>query len=529
MNRSAKALYFVYLIGLVSIIAGITLLKGGAFIDRHEGDTLHLAEIVLRMAGGQWPHIDFVTPLGIAGFFPIVGFVWAGFGIGQAILLGQVAFATAIIPMLWWASVSRLPKWLCYVFGAITLIMILALVHGETGPQVSLSMHYNRWSWALAFIAIVIAALEPRGNGSQVADGLVLGLATAFLILCKITYGVAFAPALVVALLIRGQMRALITGLICVALCLLAVTIFAGLGFWQAYIGDLLLVSGSDIRPRAGLGWTDLVLAPAFFLGNTMLLAAVYLLRKGENPALGLILVLLAPGFIYVTFQNYGNDPKWLAVLAVLVLAGQPSRALGGVGLVVASLIAPSFLNMAFSPVRHLKLPSEGFVAIFEDAPHNDLETISGRTYTVHTQERMVFEGADFAYLNELAEHDEPPIWRGIEVATCLQQTGLIGTSQAMASDLDAVGYGKDVSVFVADTFSAGFWMFGETTPLKGGAPWYYGGLSGFDAADYLLVPSCPSSPRAFRAILRDLQSIEDELEERRRTELYTLYQIPKK
>ena len=114
-------------------------------------------------------------------------------------------------------------------------------------------------------------------------------------------------------------------------------------------------------------------------------------------------------------------------------------------------------------------------------------------------------------------------------MATCLQQTGLIGTSQAMASDLDAVGYGKDVSVFVADTFSAGFWMFGETTPLKGGAPWYYGGLSGFDAADYLLVPSCPSSPRAFRAILRDLQSIEDELEERRRTELYTLYQIPKK
>jgi len=61
----------LFLMSLVGGIAAISLLKGGLYVDRHEGDTLHLAEIVLRMSQGEWPHLDFVTPLGLMAFAPI--------------------------------------------------------------------------------------------------------------------------------------------------------------------------------------------------------------------------------------------------------------------------------------------------------------------------------------------------------------------------------------------------------------------------------------------------------------------------
>ncbi len=527
MTRSEKAVFLVYLMGLVAAIATVTLLKGALYIDRHEGDTLHLAEIILRMAQGQWPHIDFVTPLGIMAFAPISFFVAQGHGVGQSILLGQIAFAAAVIPAIWWVAGTRFHSWLAYAYGTGLIIMSLAMIHGQADPHISMSMHYNRWGWVVAFLAIPLAVLGPRARPAQVVDGVIVGLAISFLILCKATYAVAFAPVLMVALIARQQMRALTTGAICVGICMIAITIVAGTGFWPAYIGDLLQVSSSDIRPRAGLGWTDLVLAPAYLLGNAMVLCAVYLLRKGENPTLGLLLVLLMPGFVYVTYQNYGNDPKWLALLAVLLLAGQPSRALSAIALVSASLIAPSFLNMAISPLRHLKLPVSGFTSTFDEAPHDDFFTMSGRVFTVNTQARMRFESAEFASLNDLAEFDEPPVWRGAQLPTCLQQTGLIGAMRAIAQDLDAQGLGEGKTIFTADTFG-GFWMFGASAPLIGGAPWYYGGLSGYEAADYLLVPTCPSSPRAFRAILKELAPVEDGMRQIRATELYTLYEVPK-
>lgn len=525
MSNREKAAFGLFLIGLVAAISAVSLLKGGLYIDSHEGDALHLVEIVLRMSQGQWPHLDFVTPLGILAFAPISFFVDRGFGIGQSIILGQIGFAAVILPMIWWAATSRLQTGLAYGFGIATVVMVLALIHGQDNPTVSVSMHYNRWSWAAAFLAITVAALEPRGRGSQSVDGIIMGFALSFLILCKVTFAVALAPGVVLALVLRGQRLAMLVGLICVAISCVTVTIAAGTGFWPAYIGDLLQVSSSNIRPHAGLEWTKLILAPGFAVGNIMVLAAVYLLRKGENLDLGLILVLLAPGFVYVTFQNFGNDPKWLAFVAILLASCAQSRVMSSIALVCAALIAPSFLNMAVSPLRHLKMPTDGFAATFEQSPHDDFLTTSGRIYTVHTQQRTEFESPEFASLNELAEYDEQPVWRGVELPTCQQQTGMIGVIQAMAKDLDSQQLGQGKRIFTADTIGA-LWLFGASEPLPGGAPWYYGGLSGFEAADYLLVPTCPASARAFRAILKELSPIEDSLDEIRATELYTLYQI---
>ena len=52
--------------------------KGGLYLTNFEGDALHLADIVLRMAMGQGAHADFMTPLGSLAFWPFVPFQRSG-------------------------------------------------------------------------------------------------------------------------------------------------------------------------------------------------------------------------------------------------------------------------------------------------------------------------------------------------------------------------------------------------------------------------------------------------------------------
>jgi len=63
MDKAGSRLFLGFLLGLVALMGGLALAKGGLYVDRHEGDTLHLTEIVLRMAGGEWPHLDHMSAI----------------------------------------------------------------------------------------------------------------------------------------------------------------------------------------------------------------------------------------------------------------------------------------------------------------------------------------------------------------------------------------------------------------------------------------------------------------------------------
>ena len=70
---------------VVAVLGGFALAKGAFLVGKHEGDTLHLVDMVLRMGlAGQVPHLDFMTPIGIGATWPIAAFVAAGFGVGHA-------------------------------------------------------------------------------------------------------------------------------------------------------------------------------------------------------------------------------------------------------------------------------------------------------------------------------------------------------------------------------------------------------------------------------------------------------------
>ena len=77
----------------------------------------------------------------------------------------------------------------------------------------------------------------------------------------------------------------------------------------------------------------------------------------------------------------------------------------------------------------------------------------------------------------------------------------------------------------VADAFSS-YWLFADIEPLRGGTPWYYSGLPGYENAEYLMVPICPSVHDARRQILNLVEERGSVLEEVSRGDQIILFRI---
>ncbi len=535
MQRQNAVILAGVLISLMIVLVGASLAPGAFFVGKHEGDMFHLLQVLFRMEHGQLPHEDFVTPIGVLAFAPIVVFLKAGFGVGKAFLLGQALVAVAFFPAVWWVSASRFRGgWAC-LFGAGVMVLLLALVHGTVEPSISPSMHYNRWAWAAAFLALAAAILPGQGRAHALADGIVIGLALSVMALTKVTFFAAFAVPILVALVGRGTLRtgvwAVLTGLVVIA----GVTLMMGPAYWTGYLSDLLVVSGSIVRPQPGMSLKDVISAPSHLVGTAVLILSVVLLRQAERGLEGLVLLLLVPGFLYVTWQNSGNDPQWLALLGMLLWMLRPTReihnAIGwdmqkGVGMAALAalvLAAPSFINMAWSPFRHLNVNPAGYAAVLPDQPrHADLRVATLRNHRADAKIPLDGAGSMLAR-DDVPARVEATTFMGEELANCTLGLGMAHWFATIAADLKSSGLVDGQSMFTTDVLSS-FWLFGASDPLPGGAPWYYGGLSGFENADLVLVPLCPISAKLRKVMLADIAATDTLLAEVRRTELYILY-----
>ncbi len=538
MSRQNPAFLGGFLVMVLAVLAAATLAKGGFYIGKHEGDTLHVLQIVLREAAGQWPHLDFQTPIGVLATAPIALFVWLGFGSGMSMLLAQILVAVLALPAIWWVAASRFRGALAHVFGVLVLVLILALVHGQTERAVSNSMHYNRWAWAAAFIAIACAMLKPReGFKAPAADGVVIGTALAFMALVKVTYFGAFVLPIAVALAGRQAWRTMAVSVLTGLAIAAGLTLLAGPAFWLAYLRDLLTVMASDVRPQPGLPFASVVGAPAYMGGSLAALAGVVLLRQSGAKREGLVLLLLVPGFFYVTYQNYGNDPQWLWLLGLLLLTLRPSRehyagpgwevkqALLVVGAVALAFAMPSAVNLAYSPFRHLSRDIEDYVPLLPGVEaHQDLYADNLRIMRVDASVALDIEGQPYAAYHNPDLRPDLTEFRGETWPVCTIDLGVIAFFDAISKDLKASGLVDGKTLFPADILSS-FWLFGASEPLPGASPWYYGGLPGWEAADYLLVPLCPLSPKVRKLVLEEVTESGTPLTEVRRNDLYVLYE----
>lgn len=466
------------IVAAIAVLAGFALGAGGFWVAKHETDTLHLIDITLRRAAGELPHLDYMTPLGVLAFEPFALLHRAGVELGASFLWGQVLVAILLAPAAWWVAVRRLTTPVAIGFSLTVVLLAGAMVFGGTDPKLSLSMHYNRWAWALAFLPLLVAAL-PAERESAPSEGVIVGLAMVALALIKATYFLAFAPAVVAGLLLRGMARTLVVALATGVLALAGLSLCYGVSIWPAYVGDLLAVMGSDVRaaPAGGGGWSQVVLSPKYAGGTAVAVLAILMLRaRAKSEPLGMVLALMLPGAYYVTYQNYGNDPIWLLFLGVVLLSlpeSARSWRLGPVvGAVAIALILPVALNIALSPMRQMTQPKAVFTEMFPGA--------EGRTDVFAVRARM--------------ETVEGRVSVPVPDQSCELVGGAVGWMQAQAKALEAANLaGK--RVFVADLFND-LWLFGDVTRLRGGAPWYYGGLPGFDEAELFVVPRCPIDKR---------------------------------
>ena len=544
MSANSGKILAVFMAVLLAAYATLTFSKGGFYIGKHEGDTLHLLQMLFRMQGGDQPHFDFVTPIGILSFAPIVVFLKAGYGAGQAILAGQYLVALALFPFVWWVAKSRFSGGWAYLYAATILIFCVALVYGEAVDAVSISMHYNRWAWAAAFLAITVAMIPSQGQRvATAADGVVVGTMMVVMALIKVTYFAAFFFPVLIGLLARGAGRtvfwAVASGLIAAGLATLVVGTPI---FWLAYLQDLLNVAGSEVRPQPGRDFGYVVSAPAYIGGSLIILAAVVFMRQADRKSEGLMLLLLAPAFFYVTFQNFGNDPQWLWLLGLLLFARRPdARLRNGFGwelrqsvtlcaVAALALASPSFMNLAASPFRHLATDVEKYAPLMPGSGlHEDLQTFAPRAFQLDLRAAMDGEGTPFAHYAEYTDRDKQEVtFQDEDLSYCTLELGMVAWFETVAHDIAGWEGGEGAALFTADLLSS-YWLYADLEPLKRGAPWYYGELSGIENADYLLVPKCPLSAPTRKSILDEIsaQSWAEKVTEVRRTDLYTLYALP--
>lgn len=512
-RRSNGGLVALVLLAVFCLEAVLLLWPGVLAINGHEVDAIHAATAAIRVAEGARQHIDFVTPLGVLAIQPVAWFVDLGMGAGRAFLAAQLLVAAVLAPMVWYVACGRLPGLAAPVFAAVQVVMVTALVYGGENGTVSISMYYNRWAWAAFFLAVLIILLPRRaGFGSGTWDGIVLGLTLSALALVKATFFVTLAPVVLIWVLMGRNWRVFlsmaVTGVLCAGT---ATVVFGGPAFWIAYAQDLMFVSGSDVRAAPGKGLAEILAAPGFFAGTLCLLAAIVGLRKAGHMTDGLLTLLLAPGFIYITYQNWGNDPKWLIVLGFLALGwrctatgtpfGVPARGFfAGLAVACFALSMASLQTMGFSTIRHVGSDLAAHVTIAADPRHGDMLIERARSFDGEAMVDIEVAG--------VAEAPEKLVFAGITVGGCTQKFGYFGKMVEIADALKASGHGQALIAFV--DVNNPLPLIGGFAQIPQDPPWYYGGTVAAEAAEVLVIPKCPVSKVTFKAYVADLQAVAD-------------------
>jgi hypothetical protein len=538
MSRPSPLILLSILIASLVGNAWFGLRPGALLVSAHEGDTFHLLDILFRMEQGLVPHNDFMTPLGVLAFLPIEFFLTRGFGIGQAILWSQVLVASLLSPAIFYTAWSRLTPKTAYVFVWVTITLVLALSFGGTEPGLSMSMHYNRWAWAVGFIVILLAFAPARGRDMPVTDGVLMGLGLSLFVFLKVTFFVALLPGIALILVMKKRWTVIAAAVVTGVLAALVSLYLAGGEFWLRYIGDLLTVAGSEVRPHAGTPFVEM-LSQSSTIALTAVGLIIYLLisRAGHlEEAFGLLLLL--PGCFFITYQNFGNDPKWLVPMIALMLVLRPApgeRVVYGMdihtGLTAIStaailLFLPSAMTLAMSPLRH----SAQDITTYEPmlpalAAHADIMVRSDRAKTVTALLELDLPGSPWFKYREVAGREEPETLFGVPLPACELQAGTLAWFNEISADLAEADLPSQSQLFVTDIIAA-FWLFGDFAPLQDGAPWYYGNLSGLENADYVLAPKCGFVPRARALMVDELEASGFVLRPIRDNDLYALFAV---
>jgi len=524
-----------FLVALFAIELLALMLPSKLMITGHEGDLMHMLDASLRMASGEMPHLDFMTPIGILGFAPVAGFLALGFSVGKATFLAEAAMLAIMLPVIWWLAATRLSRGQAYYFAIVIVVTMMAVVYGGGSSTISLSMYYNRWGWCLTFLLLVTILFKPhRVLGESWVSPLVIGLIMAALAMLKMTFFVPLLPVVVFILLVQKQGALLLKAMAVGVLAGVALLGWLGLDFFLAYLDNLLVVTRPEsARVNTGASLTDIVASPRTLLSSIILFAALVIFRKSGRMQQGLMVMILAPAFAYITYQNWGNDPKWLHFLVLYIWAnlpdteakpvfGVPARQ-GGLALITAAftLVFASFFSMAGTPFRvAVAAQTDGFAKLELNDDVSDIWLPERRVSDINGEQAI--EGWP-----TLMPDLEPLTIQGYTFPDCQLSKTLVAQYAGMARQIEALQAVRGQPVLVADVLNF-LWLMGDVGRVPGAAPWYYGDDSGLRSAAYIAVPLCPAKPDLRAAMLAQVEAGEYGLTETYRSELMVLYALTK-
>jgi len=526
--------YAAFLILLLSVTAALTLLPGEIVITRLEGDLMHTLSASQRMAGGEMPHLDFMTPLGVLAFAPVALWLSQGFFLGKAILLADAMMAAILLPAIWWIGLSRLSKAQAYYFGALVVVLLMAVTNGNGSSFIVLALHYNRWAWALAFVVLAAVLFPPKVNmGERWVAPVLIGGGMAALAMLKMTFFVTMAPAILIILLTQKRYVSAIRALIAGAGVAAILVAFLGVDFFIAYFDDLYTVTKANSGRTAPWESFSIVVAGSFsILGMAVMFGALMVFRKSGNMAQGLVMLLLMPVFSYITYQNWGNDPKWMLIVVLYLWVQLPAEGeIGSFGLpakqsimvlavVGAVTIFPTAFSLVLSPVRAALIPRDSYVLI-ENPP------MAADIRVKERQLSYVGMSGPFEGMPSLQPREEPIEINGFTFPDCQSNVTAIPMAAAMTAQVEQLEMLQGQPVLTADSLDIN-WLFGDLTRVQGAAPWYYGDDAGFENAAFLLVPICPLGQKRRRSMVLQFQNAGYVLTEVYRSSLLVLYEVAK-
>ncbi|MCP5086824.1 MAG: hypothetical protein GY952_08495 [Rhodobacteraceae bacterium] len=509
MSRISSLRYVFFLIGVFFLLALGRLNAGHVLIMSFDGDALHMAQIVFRMADGEIPHLDFQTPLGAMAFLPITFFLGLGHDLGSAFAFAPVLIGSICLPVLYWIGKTRFGNFGALAYAIVFMSFLLSYLHGGLKPTVAASMYYNNWCWAVSMLVAALVILPgPDTRSARILEAGMLGFGLGFLVLTKATYAVFLLPGVVLALAGKQDWLRLGAGVISGVGFLAAFTLpLGGVDYWVGYVADLQAIMGSEVRQKPGIDLSGLLISPQFVAGSLGLMSAVVFLRQARLSHQGLTFLVFGAGWVLISYQNWQNDPHWIVLAGLLLLPvsheislfnrfGWPLKTavqMVAVGLLFTGL--PLTYAQLQSLLVHSGLSETGFAPAMTHRQAGDLwfreKDVSGLQVKLPNP---VLAGPAA----------KPTILAGETLPECANANGLVAALKETGRRMDEIPETHSKQALYTDWVNA-VWLFSKIEPLAHGAPWYYGGNPGFENADYLIVPLCPMGLPIRRIILEQV------------------------
>lgn len=293
----------------------------------------------LRMLNGQWPHLDFYTPIGDL-YYILLGICARLFGFSPRVVLWEQII---VMPVAIWAVAfatrDRLPNSLRAFLMLTTGFLCISPGNLDDAASISFLASYNRHCWVFMIPVLAAAFLEPMHGKRKgwIGNSLLLFAIVLSLFYLKMTFAlVAGASLVVAAATVPSNRRSCITALVLCAIAIGIISVSSGLTV--AYIKDIHRAALAT--PTVGeaydpfrLDKLKVDLSTEWFALSMPLCFAVWLSRTAYTAAERqagnrtlLICMIVAGGSIALAWQNHEHSMPSQIVAMSIVFAAMRNR-----------------------------------------------------------------------------------------------------------------------------------------------------------------------------------------------------------